>query len=284
MFRRDVTQQRPLSHERSISWRVRTSARPRRGEVLSCKTDTALSHWWVAFGPDQALYLVSERDTPRRRILKLAPGDFELAHARTLVPPNADVIDTAFFGEDPIVFVGRTMAVRYLTGGPSRLRLFDLEGRARGEAALPPIASVAEMEAVEGDLVYSIETYLTPRTFHRRTGAAIVMGYARWRARFPPAGYTSVTHDAQRAAIGERTARILATFRRGGMAEWSMAVVLKTTVPERVPGVRCPVHWRPGLLRACSVGAAPFFPVLDLPLDRHSLHSPLNCHVWTRTG
>ena len=32
-----------------------------------------------------------------------------------------------------------------------------------------------------------------------------------------------------------------AGFRRGGMAEWSMAVVLKTTVPERVPGVRIPL-------------------------------------------
>src|SRR5690348_6214326 len=30
-------------------------------------------------------------------------------------------------------------------------------------------------------------------------------------------------------------------FRRGGMAEWSMAVVLKTTVPGRVPGVRIPL-------------------------------------------
>jgi hypothetical protein len=29
-------------------------------------------------------------------------------------------------------------------------------------------------------------------------------------------------------ATGERGARILETFRRGGMAEWSMAVVLKT--------------------------------------------------------
>ena len=27
----------------------------------------------------------------------------------------------------------------------------------------------------------------------------------------------------------------------GGMAEWSMAVVLKTTVPGRVPGVRIPL-------------------------------------------
>lgn len=124
---------------------------------------------WAAFGPDHALYLVSERAAPTRRILKLAPADFALSRARVLVPQGEDVIDTAFLGEDPIVFVGRTMAVRYLAGGPSRLRLFDLEGRARGEAALPPVASVAEMEAVEGDLVYSLETYLRPRAFRRRT-------------------------------------------------------------------------------------------------------------------
>src|SRR5438128_3279770 len=35
--------------------------------------------------------------------------------------------------------------------------------------------------------------------------------------------------------------RIQARFRHGGMAEWSMAVVLKTTVPGRVPGVRIPL-------------------------------------------
>ena len=123
---------------------------------------------YAAFGPDRALYLVSELDSPKRRILKLAAGDFTLAHARVLVPQNSDVIDTVFIGEDPIVFVGRTMAVRYLAGGPSRVRLFDLEGRARGGVALPAVAAVAEMEAVEGDLVYSVETYLTPRAFRRR--------------------------------------------------------------------------------------------------------------------
>ena len=31
------------------------------------------------------------------------------------------------------------------------------------------------------------------------------------------------------------------TIGYGGMAEWSMAVVLKTTVPGRVPGVRIPL-------------------------------------------
>ena len=88
---------------------------------------------WAGFGPDQGLYLVSERETPKRRIIKLAPGDVDLARARAVVPPGGEVIATDFWGEDPLVFVGRTMAVRYLSGGPSRLRMFDLDGRARGE-------------------------------------------------------------------------------------------------------------------------------------------------------
>jgi prolyl oligopeptidase len=124
---------------------------------------------YATFGPDGALYLVSERDALRRRILKLAPRDYTLAHARVLVAESADVIATEFGGEDPIVFAGRTMTVRYLAGGPSRLRFFDTDGRARGEAPLPPVASVDEIEAVEGDLVYSVETYLTPRVFRRRS-------------------------------------------------------------------------------------------------------------------
>jgi prolyl oligopeptidase len=48
------------------------------------------------------------------------------------------------------------------------VRLFDLDGQARGEISLPPVAAVSEMEPVGGDLLYSVETYLTPRTFHRR--------------------------------------------------------------------------------------------------------------------
>ena len=38
-------------------------------------------------------------------------------------------------------------------------------------------------------------------------------------------------------------------FRRGGMAEWSMAVVLKTTEPVRVPGDRIPLPPPPTLQR-----------------------------------
>src|SRR2546427_8994177 len=43
------------------------------------------------------------------------------------------------------------------------------------------------------------------------------------------------------SAESQGTRRSASNSRRGGMAEWSMAVVLKTTVPARVPGVRIPL-------------------------------------------
>jgi prolyl oligopeptidase len=124
---------------------------------------------FAAFGPDRGLYLVSEHAAPRRRILKLAPGEYALARARVIVPQASDVIATDFWGEDPLVFAGPVMAVRYLAGGPSRLRFFELDGRARGEATLPSVAHVSEIEALGDDLIYGVETYLTPRTIRRRS-------------------------------------------------------------------------------------------------------------------
>ena len=121
------------------------------------------------FGPDGALYLVSERGAGRRRILKLAAGDFTLTNARVLIEETGDVVPSEFSADDPLAFAGNTLAVRYLAGGPTRLRFFDLDGRPRGEAALPPVSAVDEVEAVGNDFIYSVESYLTPKVFRRRT-------------------------------------------------------------------------------------------------------------------
>src|SRR6266851_1022171 len=72
------------------------------------------------------------------------------------------------------------------------------------------------------------------------------------------------SHPAQR----------LADFRikwlRGGMAEWSMAVVLKTTVPGRVPGVRIPLpppdEYRPPRSAASDAGSRPHCRRAMLPI------------------
>jgi len=122
---------------------------------------------YAAFGPDRALYLVSERDAPRRQILKLPPGVTELAKAVTLVPQGEDALPIDFFHEGPLCFAGDHMYVRYMAGGPTRLRAFDLDGKPAGEIALPDVAAVNECEALGDDLLYRVETYLEPERFYR---------------------------------------------------------------------------------------------------------------------
>ena len=52
---------------------------------------------------------------------------------------------------------------------------------------------------------------------------------------------------------------ISTTINPGGMAEWTKAVVLKTTVGETSPGVRIPLpppEWSPGEVPEWTIGAA----------------------------
>jgi hypothetical protein len=56
-----------------------------------------------------------------------------------------------------------------------------------------------------------------------------------------PVRYTCGDTWRLAATTVNESRRFWREFRRGGMAEWSMAVVLKTTEPETVPGVRIPL-------------------------------------------
>jgi prolyl oligopeptidase len=122
---------------------------------------------FVTVGTDASVYLVSHRGAPRGKLLKLSPGDRVLAHAREIVPQSDVVIQPGGeFGGDPVVATPKALYVRELVGGPSRVALFDLEGRARGELPLPGSATVAEVEPVAGGAVlYDIDTYLRPRYY-----------------------------------------------------------------------------------------------------------------------
>ena len=120
-------------------------------------------------GPDHALYLVSRKDAPRGKLLRLEPGAADLARAAVIVPESGAVIQGGGeFGGEPVVITPRALYVREIVGGPSRVAIFDHAGRPRGELPLPPVAAVAEAEPLsDGTLLYSIETYLKPTYFER---------------------------------------------------------------------------------------------------------------------
>jgi len=87
----------------------------------------------IKFGKDAALYLLSKKNAPRGKILRLPLADRELAKATVVVPEGRNVVSEF----EP------SASGLYLTemaGGPSRIRIVDLTGKAVGHIPLPPVA------------------------------------------------------------------------------------------------------------------------------------------------
>ncbi len=122
----------------------------------------------AVFGPDHALYIVSRAGAPHSKILRLAPGDFDLKHAKTLVPEDDGTIEAV--SEDvtqPFAIAGDRLYVKKLVGGPSRVDIYDLaskDGTAKklGELPLPGVAAVDEVLPVGDGVLFSVATYLRP--------------------------------------------------------------------------------------------------------------------------
>jgi prolyl oligopeptidase len=114
------------------------------------------------FGPDGALYLLSHKDAPRGRILRLAPGSTDLAVAKLLVPEGEDAI------EDFLVTSHRVW-VADIAGGPSRLRCLASDGSLASHIPLLPLSSVSGMATSGDDLLFENQSDLEPPAWYRAT-------------------------------------------------------------------------------------------------------------------
>jgi len=112
------------------------------------------------FGPDGSLYLLSHRNAPRGRILRLAPGATALSSATALIPEGANAID------DFRVTRGR-IYVADSVGGPSALRVFDGDGKPLGSVAILPVSSITGlMAAPDGTLLFENQSDLEPPAWY----------------------------------------------------------------------------------------------------------------------
>jgi prolyl oligopeptidase len=110
------------------------------------------------------LYVLTDLDAPRRRVVALTLTDGAKARARPVIPEAADVIETA-------TVAGRRLALNYLVDVTSRLRLFTLAGKPAGEVPLPELGALEwplNGRASAPELLYSFTSFLRPPTvFHR---------------------------------------------------------------------------------------------------------------------
>jgi prolyl oligopeptidase len=126
----------------------------------------------AAFGPpgDDALYLLSRRDAPRGRILRLPLDHPSLARAATAVQEGALAIDGLRFGTNRLytTFVPAASGLYVVDadGGPSRLRFVRRDG-GEERVPLPTVSSVKEVLSLHGDeVLIHVETYLQPPAWY----------------------------------------------------------------------------------------------------------------------
>ena len=110
----------------------------------------------VVFSRDSALYLVSQHNSPRGSILRLALDHPALLDARIIVPQADDVIEQVAAGEHHIYVQGNW-------GGPSDIRVLDLEGHAQGTIPIESVSAVYGMVALDRDeVLYENESFIDP--------------------------------------------------------------------------------------------------------------------------
>jgi prolyl oligopeptidase len=114
----------------------------------------------AALGPDGALYLVSRADAPRGKLLRLASHDFNLAHAKVIVPEAEAAIGP--FGQ-ALTLTADRLYIGYVDGGPSELRVFDHKGLSRGTVPLPEITAIDDVVSLpDQNLLIAVGSFTRP--------------------------------------------------------------------------------------------------------------------------
>jgi prolyl oligopeptidase len=123
----------------------------------------------VKFGADSSLYLLSRKDAPRGQILRLPISHLDLNEAKVIVPQSAGGADEADRAsiEDFVPAWGRLYVID-IVGGPSHLRVFDVQGKPLPAPALPPVSAVGRVLSIGGgDVLFYVSSFLEPPILYR---------------------------------------------------------------------------------------------------------------------
>lgn len=118
----------------------------------------------VALAGD-AVYLLSRKNAPKGKILRVALNKPSLAAATEIIPEGAMAVDSD--GKGVLTVTSKEIFVRYIDGGPSRAVIYDHGGKRVADLPLPEVASLSEVAKVGDDVLYEVTTYLTPAQFFR---------------------------------------------------------------------------------------------------------------------
>jgi len=126
------------------------------------------------FGLDGGLWLLSRKGAPRGRVLRVPVDDPDLAKAREV----AAAADGAIEGLDPgsgmsgLEVTGSHLFLTEVAGGPSRVRVLDLQGKPAGSLAAEGVTAVAVLRRTgPEEVVYAATSYVAPVAWYRADAA-----------------------------------------------------------------------------------------------------------------
>ena len=121
----------------------------------------------AAWGRAGDLYLISRRDAPRGKVLRLSPADAPLEKAAVLIPEGPETVISSF-GSSLFAATAARLYVTYQLGGPSEVRVFSLDGRPLAKPAAAPLSSIQQIAPLDGDaLLFLNSSYVEPQAWYR---------------------------------------------------------------------------------------------------------------------
>jgi prolyl oligopeptidase len=161
-------------------WLIAAVANGDGGEFAHYVMDAA-GHWTqvthfvdrivaVKPGPDAALYLLSRKGAPRGQVLRLPLAHLDLAEAKVIVPQSSGTAadESARASIEDFTPTRGHLYVADVVGGPSRIRVFDLQGHPLPGPPLPPVSAVRQLVPTHGgDVLFNVATYLEPSAWYR---------------------------------------------------------------------------------------------------------------------
>jgi len=112
-------------------------------------------------GPDGALYLISRAGAPHKKVLRLAPGTLQLSQARVIVPETENPIE----GVTP---TATRLYVREMVGGPTQVRVYDLNGTSQAVVSMSEIATMGlPVRTIGDEVIVRCQSYTQPPAYYR---------------------------------------------------------------------------------------------------------------------
>ncbi|MBX3390510.1 MAG: S9 family peptidase [Phycisphaeraceae bacterium] len=149
----------------------------------------------ATFGPDDALYLISRKDAPRGKLMRMSVAAPQIEKAALIVPEQKEALISEFDHANNFVVTESLIYTTYQLGGPSEIRVFDHAGKPQTAPTQLPVGSVGGLATAGGDqILFGNTSFTTPPAYFR-------FGPQKWTFSSPYSSEKLVNWETTKTAL-----------------------------------------------------------------------------------